>query len=527
MEYIIITLMAISATTFIIYILANKVFGVFLRLKSLILCAACALFISVVLPRIVVSFAGLAGTVGFLAVFAVIFAYFVAYYDDTGELQPAPDAASEPAFQAKETLAPIVSLPITAEQQEVSYPVSAEITTADMPQVHLEDKMFAIEPEEELASRQEITLLLEQEPFTDTYLDIQLDSTPEPEITIDSSEPIPDPTQQIESPFTISSATTEEPVLLLTAGDDDTASLASEEPLVVDELQQDAIEMDTIDPFNSYPSPEAMTDLEASLLADQAPDVDSSYDSLSEIHPLIISEPTPEISQSAPDLAVLPELLSANPEIPDEPESITEPEFVPMTAMLSEADSDEFTVVTSTPDDLSTENGPSFDTAESIAASNMAIAATSENLLQNQEEISIPISTDLNPASDSLDDLLDFAFTQKENHNYVLALDTFRKGLKLYQDSEAAPFIAIEIASLLKGKGAYDEAIMLLTESRSLSGLRQNVVLDQEFITTIAYLRIVKNTLLHKRMGYIPFQNIPAEIAQEIDGEFREWRNLA
>jgi hypothetical protein len=95
-EYIAITLLAIAATTCLVYLLANKVFGVRLRLKSLVLCAACALFLSLVLPRIVVSFAGLIGTMGFLAVFAVIFAYFVAYYDDPQDLpaNPAPAVAA-------------------------------------------------------------------------------------------------------------------------------------------------------------------------------------------------------------------------------------------------------------------------------------------------------------------------------------------------------------------------------------------------------------------------------------------------
>jgi tetratricopeptide (TPR) repeat protein len=138
-------------------------------------------------------------------------------------------------------------------------------------------------------------------------------------------------------------------------------------------------------------------------------------------------------------------------------------------------------------------------------------------------EVTIPAP----PASDSLDDLMDFAFALKEAGHQQQALDAFRRALRLYRFSEAAPFLAIEIANLLKNKGAYDEAIAVLTEGRSLLALVENETLDQEFVITIAYLRIVKNTLLEKRVGYVPFSRIPAEISREIDAEFREWRNLA
>ena len=142
-----------------------------------------------------------------------------------------------------------------------------------------------------------------------------------------------------------------------------------------------------------------------------------------------------------------------------------------------------------------------------------------------KEAIAMPVISE--PASDSLDDLTDFAFAHKNAGNHLQALEGFRRALKLYRFSEAAPFLAIEIANLLKNRGSYDEAIALLSDSRGLPALLQNEDLDQQFVTTIAYLRIVKNTLLSNRLGYIPFASIPAPIVQEIDAEFREWRNLA
>ncbi|MBP2650125.1 MAG: hypothetical protein H6Q74_950 [Firmicutes bacterium] len=265
MEYLVITLLAISFTAFIVYLLANKLFKISLSLKSLLLCAACALILCIGLPRLVVSFVGLAGTIVFLALFAVIFAYIVAYYDN-------------PNFEKK--------------------------------------------------------------------------------------------------------------------------------------TDNDSFELD--------------------LSPDTAP------------HTGLAGTRETEISD----------------------------------ATFTHRD-----------------DGP---------------LVTIEYSLSN-----------------SLDDLLDFAFQHKETGNNQLALDTFRQAYNLYHESDAAPHLALEISKLLMNKGAYDEAISFLTISRNLPGLARNSLLERELISTIAYLRIIKNTLIQRRTGYLPFNQIPVDISEEINVEFREWRILA
>ncbi len=367
MEYITITLLAIAATTFLVYLLANKVFGVRLRLKSLALCAACALFLSLVLPRIVVSFAGLAGTVGLLAVFAIIFAYFVAYYDNPRDLTPAASA--------------------TGPQPEP--------TVAAAP-----------EPAAEAPA--------------------------EPDLDLIAAPLIPQATAAANEP-----------------GD--------ETPLIV-------------------------------LPAPAAPD-----------------EPAGE--QPAPAVAAANESAATTEEPEPEPELEPEPEPV-------------------TPDPLAT-----FAVAVEIEEGTDLQPPADEPAAGTQDDVlpkeALKLSIPPLPASDSLDDLIEFAFAHKDAGHYQQALDAFRRVLRLYRFSEAAPYAAIEIANLLKNRGAYDEAIAVLTESRNLLALVKNEALDQEFVVTIAYLRIVKNTLLQRRVGYVPFGRIPAEINREIDAEFREWRNLA
>jgi tetratricopeptide (TPR) repeat protein len=128
---------------------------------------------------------------------------------------------------------------------------------------------------------------------------------------------------------------------------------------------------------------------------------------------------------------------------------------------------------------------------------------------------------------ETLDELMELAFKHKEELNFTLALKCFREALKQFPESEAAPFLVVEVANILKNRGSYDEAIKIFTDGRNLPGLQQDDTLAQEFIETIAYLRIVRNTLLERRLGFIPYHKIPVDVCRDIDVEFREWRNLA
>jgi hypothetical protein len=505
-EYIIITLLAIAATTVVIYMLANKVFGVSLRLKSLILCAACALFISIVLPRIVVSFAGLAGTVGFLAVFAVIFAYFVAYYDDPNELKAAANAVS--SFTAPPNDEVVPSDPAGTVGIVASSPPDEPITelstySAELPDAPASDYQRAL-----LDASPELPVHPgAEEPLTEDQPDLMADNVipvaefaqtdePEQEValsgalinlvfeTAPADEPAEDSDNADETPDTVESA-------------------APFSVLAVDALQIDANYLDEINP--------AVLDIAAEVATEEPDAADIGQPSVADMED-VEPEALPLYNTDIPLVPYVddePEtVIEAQAEVFDDNAS-TEPEAVPVEAVIEQP-------VAAEP------NNPENAPAEPPVAAVEPTPATEE------EEVMLPepqITPE--PASDSLDDLLDFAFTQKELANPALALDAFRKALRLYRDSDAAPFLIIEIANLLKNRGAYDEAVILLTEGRTMPALQQDYTLDQEFINTIAYLRIVKNILLHNRLGFLPFNKIPAEITKEIDAEFRDWRSLA
>ncbi|CUH94265.1 hypothetical protein P22_0331 [Propionispora sp. 2/2-37] len=128
---------------------------------------------------------------------------------------------------------------------------------------------------------------------------------------------------------------------------------------------------------------------------------------------------------------------------------------------------------------------------------------------------------------DSLDELIEKGFIQKEQHNFNQALQLFRRALNSSIKDEAAPFLIVEIGNILKDKGAYDEAIQTFLDGRNLHALHKNHSLEQEFVSAIAFLRIVKNTLLQHRLGFIPYNDIPQEVMEEINDEFREWHKLS
>lgn len=143
----------------------------------------------------------------------------------------------------------------------------------------------------------------------------------------------------------------------------------------------------------------------------------------------------------------------------------------------------------------------------------------------SEEILEEEISKDIYPSSTDLDALLDIAFLQKEQQDFSQALITFRRALFLYPNSEVSPFLVIEIGTIFKNLGSYDEAIQAFSEGRLLPGIINNKSLDQEFINNIAYLRVVKNNLIKNSLEFTPLSQVPSSVLKEIDDEFSLWRS--
>ena len=93
------------------------------------------------------------------------------------------------------------------------------------------------------------------------------------------------------------------------------------------------------------------------------------------------------------------------------------------------------------------------------------------------------------PVSDSLEDLLDFAFAQRDKHQEAAALDTFRLIKHLYSDNDALPMVVAEIVSTLQSQGDYAGAIAELTEILQLPEVRKHGHLVQAFEQKLTELR--------------------------------------
>lgn len=309
MEYLIINLLAISITAFIFYQLASSVLGISIRLKSLSLCVGCAVLISLVIPRIIVSFAGIFGTLVLLAILAITCAFLIAYYDE--------DAA---------------------EQSDV------------------------------------------------------VEKTPE--------------NWALENNMQISAG------IDVASKNDDCVNV---EP-AYEEMQESSLKQETFDTSDKQPVEVART--------------------------------------------------------------------------------------------------------TSIDKTEGQLLTPSENLpVQQHVGELVPLV--------ALDELMDYAFKQKEQQNMDQALYAFKKALNLYSETDTAPFLVIEIGGILKKRGAYNEAIEIFSEGRRIASQRDDQILEKEFIDIIAYLRIIKNALIENRLGYLSFDELPTHLLHQINTEYSDWKKLS
>ncbi|SMC62428.1 tetratricopeptide repeat protein [Sporomusa malonica] len=529
MEYVIASLVAILAATLIVYKLANSIFGLSLRLRPLLLCAACAMFISLVLPKIVVGFAGLPGTIAVLAVFAIIFAYFVAKYED--EPSPTEVGENESAcclLVAQSQPDTIVQVGITSEvpneirnsnndEKEIShiteseneyesalyepstskvddyYSVQTDIVVGNAHDYNSEGttNISIIEETEELSINEQTTQItnnLPKEIHDDpVYLNLfELDNLV---LVTDAS-----------TSGVAENCSTQAEVLLENTHDQNSEGITNIS--VTEELERLPINEQTAESTNNLPEEIGEIGLSSDL---------SELDNLGSVTNIVnvLEEPTFVEEREIP-IEVVEEL-----EIVDS--------TLRQNTKFEELLAEEIEVVQDSLNDTTVQEELMQKRPDTTFATSGVTVQEDENSIMPYNETAVE---KILPESDQLDDLIDFAFSSKERHDYEAALTAFKQALTLYPYSEAAPFLVVEVGNLLKNKGAYDEAIEVFSDGRNLCQTREDEMMEQEFISTIAYLRIIKNVLLQHRLGCVRFLEIPQHIVKEIDDEFKEWRSV-
>ena len=121
----------------------------------------------------------------------------------------------------------------------------------------------------------------------------------------------------------------------------------------------------------------------------------------------------------------------------------------------------------------------------------------------------------------SLDDILDYAYEQKERHNSFNALFAYKKALVRYQSEAYAPFIAIDIINIYKENGAYREAAHVCYDALSLPAAQNQPAIRQELRRSLMYLRAIEFVLTRHHLLKMPFNRISQAHLEEIETVFQ------
>lgn len=147
----------------------------------------------------------------------------------------------------------------------------------------------------------------------------------------------------------------------------------------------------------------------------------------------------------------------------------------------------------------------------------LAEALPSEEEMFPAEPFEAPPLAEPQPASDSLEDLLEFSFAQRSQGNTAGALMTFRLIRGLYADSQAMPMVVAEIVSTLQSQGQYEAAIDELSEVMRLPAIQQEPRLAGTFVQKLNFLQLLRDLLIERGSPGLPFEQVPAEWQAEIE----------
>ena len=141
-----------------------------------------------------------------------------------------------------------------------------------------------------------------------------------------------------------------------------------------------------------------------------------------------------------------------------------------------------------------------------------------------QEEKKLPREEETLPEEkiDTLDDLLDKAYIERDKGNIWQAIETYKKALERYRNDEYAPFVAIDLGNIYKDQALYSNAIRIYEEALTLPAVMRNASVKKEFVRNLEYLRVVRNVLRERHILSTPFNKLSKEILQEIDNEFKK-----
>ena len=117
---------------------------------------------------------------------------------------------------------------------------------------------------------------------------------------------------------------------------------------------------------------------------------------------------------------------------------------------------------------------------------------------------------------DGLDALLDIAYASAEPAP-ERAVAAYRKALARYPQDSYMPYLVIELSTLYKRLGNYDEALHLFDEALALPIIAKNAVMVQEFRHSRRTLHAVSDMLRARGTPALPFSEVPEDVLAEAD----------
>lgn len=144
---------------------------------------------------------------------------------------------------------------------------------------------------------------------------------------------------------------------------------------------------------------------------------------------------------------------------------------------------------------------------------------------KTQEKISEPQEVQAEPtflkSAETLDDLLDLAYSEKSKGNIWQAITAYKKALEKYRGDNYAPFVAIDLGNLYKEQAMYAKAIRVFEDALELPAVKRSFSTTEKFQKNIVYLKAVQSVLLRHQELKTPFSKISKIYLQEIESEFQ------
>ncbi|MDO4203975.1 MAG: hypothetical protein Q4D07_05750, partial [Selenomonadaceae bacterium] len=116
----------------------------------------------------------------------------------------------------------------------------------------------------------------------------------------------------------------------------------------------------------------------------------------------------------------------------------------------------------------------------------------------------------------TLDDFLDYAYSEKDTGNLPLAAAALAMAVERFGDNSYAPFVVIELANVYKSQGNYEAAIKAYQEAYSLPAVAADEFAAAQFRSSEEYLTKLMTVLEKHGKPGLSFTEIPEDYFREI-----------